>query len=145
MTNRVEIRTATKAANLKCSKGRESDLTTVYGNKTTSMSTRHLFALALRTVLAIVAVIAATYILLAWGLSAYGIYAHVYHTWPTNDPLILLPGSAFAALVPSVLFSIAVLLFRARLSGTVVRSLIFFAFTGFLLLPINFMLICLLG
>ena len=71
----------------------------------------------------------------AYGLSAYSIYAHVMQTWSSDDPRMILPGSGLLGLVGGGLLGVVGFWFRKQMSKLEDIGVLVAATCGVALLP----------
>jgi len=74
-------------------------------------------------------------ILLAYGIVGYAVYAHVKHTWLSDDPRMLIPGMGFLVIIPGVVLLIFSIAYRCRMLKIEFYALTTVAVLGVLLLP----------
>jgi len=74
-------------------------------------------------------------ILLAYGIVGYAVYAHVNHTWLSDDPRMLIPGTGFLAIIPGVVLLAFSIAYRQRMPKFEFCALTTVAVLGVLLLP----------
>jgi hypothetical protein len=77
----------------------------------------------------------AAIVLAAYGVVGYAIHAHLNHTWPTDDPRMMIPAMGFLALIPGVALLAFSTAYRKRLLKFGHIMLAGIATLGVLLLP----------
>jgi len=74
-------------------------------------------------------------VVMAYGVVGYAVYAHVNHTWPIDDPLMLIPGMGIFSIFPGVALLAFSIAYRQRMLIVEFYALITIAVLGVLLLP----------